>query len=433
MTDQLSADAMSCVIGQTYIHTPAIDKLAEKGLRFTQAYCAHPLCVPSRTSMFTGRYPHETGVLSGGSDHDLTGFPCIGSILGNAGYDTGYVGKWHLSYPIEDPSAHGFRFCSNNICNGADLENFDKASLFLREQRNSPFFLVVSYNNPHNICEWARGARGRLPDGVIKDPPALDQLPPLRLNYRPMRNEPDAISLLRRSYQASPVFPVADFSEREWREYQWAYYRMIECVDNHIAALLDELESTGLSENTAIIFVSDHGDAQGAHAWNQKTVLEDESSRVPCLVSYPKRIAPGVSHALIQTGIDFIPTLCDLAGVKPLPAMHGQSMLRSAAEFGEDFERPYIVTQTRLTQGAEIDGVIPKVDGRMVRSKQYKYCVYDKGIRRESLVDIQTDPGECVNLAVEGEFISEVERHRHYLEEFSCAFSDPFPVIKTAK
>jgi len=242
ITDQQSADAMSSEIGDAHISTPAMDSIASSGLRFTKASCADPLCVPSRTSLFTGRYPHETGVLTNKDiERDVSAFPCLGTIFRDAGFDTGYVGKWHLPYPIDNSATHGFSFRANNICNGADHLNSNKASEFLRERRTAPFFLVASYNNPHNICEWSRGARGSLPDGVINDPPPLDRLPPLKPNWKPQVDEPDTLSLLRRSYHASPAFPVGDFGEREWREYLWAYYRMIECVDGRIAVLLETL------------------------------------------------------------------------------------------------------------------------------------------------------------------------------------------------
>jgi arylsulfatase A-like enzyme len=431
MTDQQSADTTSHELGPGRVHTPAMDRLAASGLRFDRAYCAHPLCVPSRTSMFSGRYPHETDTLTNDDlGRDLAAFPCVGALLSRAGYDTGYVGKWHLPYPDGD-AAHGFRFRANLMCNGADIRNPDCASEFLRQRRQSPFFLVVSYNNPHNICEWARGARGSLPDGDIGCPPSGPLCPP-RANSRPQRGEPDVISLLRRSYHASRMFPVGTFNERDWQEYQWAYYRMIECVDGHIARLLDVLESTGLKDNTAVIFVSDHGDAQGAHAWNQKTVLDDESARVPCIVSFPGRLAPGVSHALVQTGVDLAPTLCDLAGIPTPCALPGRSLLQLADGGRAEGGRPYIVTQTRFVQGAASEGVIPRVDGRMVRSQHYKYCVYDQGIQRESLVDMQADPGETVNLAGESSHRAVLETHRGYFEAFSRQFHDPFPGVASA-
>ncbi len=432
MTDQQSADTTSLGMGHVHIRTPAIDRLAASGVRFNRAYCAHPLCVPSRTSMFTGRYPHETGILTNRDlARDVSAFPCLGVILKAAGYDTGYIGKWHLPYPLNHPDLHGFSFQANNICNGADRLNSRLAAEFLQAQRDAPFFLVVSYNNPHNICEWARGARGaQLTDGALANPPALESLPPLRPNRRPQIDEPDALRRLRQSYQASAMFPVGSFGDREWREYLWAYYRMIECVDGHIAVLMETLEAAGLSENTLVIFLSDHGDAQGAHLWNQKTTLYDESARVPCILSYPARIPPGISDVLVQTGIDLAPTLCDAAGIASPPDLPGRSLLEAVSKATPGQERPYIVTQTRFVQGAPLDGTIPDVSGRMVRGQRYKYCVYDAGAHRESLVDMDQDPGETTNLAGKRGYAPVLAEYRRYLQEFCDRTADEF--LKTA-
>jgi choline-sulfatase len=110
MTDQQFADAMSCRIGQRHIRTPAMDSLAATGTLFSRAYCPNPICVPSRTSMFSGRYPSETGVQTNDlSPLDSKRFPLMGSVFQRAGYATAYTGKWHLPYPERDPACHGFR------------------------------------------------------------------------------------------------------------------------------------------------------------------------------------------------------------------------------------------------------------------------------------------------------------------------------------
>jgi len=433
-----------------------MDSIASSGMLFTRAYCADPLCAPSRTSMFSGRYPHETGVLSNYDlsrqtgpglsstykagalsnydfSMDMPTYPRLGRIFMDAGYDTGYVGKWHMPYPTEDPATHGFRFRANDRFDGADLHNSNEAIQFLQAQRTAPFFLVASYNNPHNICGWARGARGSLPDGAIADPPSLAKCPPLRPNHRPPSDETEAMSLLRRSYHASPTFPVGQFGEKQWREYLWAYYRMIETVDARIAEVLEALESTGQRENTVVVFLSDHGDSQGAHLWNQKTVLYDESSRVPFIISYPQRIKPGVSDALLQTGIDLMPTLCDVAGLAIPQNIPGRSMLDAAMGMTGENKRPYVVAQTRFGQGAQIDGATPQVDGRMLCSQRFKYCVYDMGQRRESLVDMEMDPGETVNLAVQSEYQHILEDHRRDLKEFCSRTHDSFPIVMNTK
>ena len=422
VTDQQFADAMSCRIGKKYINTPAMDSLAASGTLYSRAYCANPVCVPSRAAMFTGHYPPETGVLSHVVKKlDYHRFPSMGTVFRNAGYRTGYVGKWHVPIPINDLGASGFEFFENIRFNGADPHIVPTAVKFLKQNRDKPFLLVASFNNPHNICEWARGSRGRkLPDGHVGTPPAMDECPPLPANHQPPRSETDIMALLRRSYHASRTFPVGAFGEKQWREYIWAYYRMIESVDRRIGELIDVLRDSGQEENTVIVFTSDHGDCHGAHRWNQKTVFYDESARVPLIIAHKGQTSSSVSNRLVNTGVDLLPTLCDYAGI-PIPkGLPGLSLKTDEGEIS----REYVVCQNQFLQGAEVDGGIPKPTGRMVRSDRFKYCLYSEGERRESLVDMEKDPSEMVNQAGNPEFRDVLNRHRAFLKEFAERHKD---------
>ncbi|HZY63420.1 MAG TPA: sulfatase-like hydrolase/transferase [Edaphobacter sp.] len=422
ITDQQSADTASYRIGTRYIHTPNIDSLAASGTSFTRAYCANPLCVPSRASMFTGRYPTETGVMDNSDLYnvrlDTRKFHCMGKIFQRAGYKSAYFGKWHLPWRVDDTGAHGFTTMATTV--NDDTATAFSASEFLQSKPDAPFLLVASFLNPHNICEWARGQQ--LPLGSIGQPPRLDRCPPLRANHLPQKNEPDIISLMRRSYQSSPTFPVGNFSEKQWREYLWAYYRLIEKADAQIGVALKALRDSGLDRNTVIVFTADHGDCQGAHGWNQKTVFYDEASRVPLIISSKSR-ASGTSTQLVNTGIDLIPTLCDLAGINTPPELPGISVKSANVH-----SRQYIVASNKMVQGAPVDGRKPVTSGRMVRSQRYKYCVYDKGDHRESLVDLEKDPGEMTNLAGEQRFSKELDQHRAMLKEWCDKTHDSFPI-----
>lgn len=430
ITDQQSADAVAFASEETskYLKTPHLDRLAREGLFFERATCAHPLCVPSRTSMVTGRYPHQSGVIENSND-SLAGQPCLGRIFADAGYDTGYVGKWHFGFRVEsEREQHGFRYTANIRANGADAGNVTAAAQFIDEPREAPFLLVASYNNPHNICEWARnaasGADQELPDGNVAAAPSLDACPPLKKNHAPQLDEPKVIANARIAYQASAMFPVAGFGEKEWREYRWAYYRMIEQVDAEIGKLLDHLDSRGLAQETMIVFLSDHGDAQGAHRWNQKTVLIDESVRVPFIIKWPGQVEPARSTKLIHTGVDLLPTLCAAASIELDGGFPGLNALAESAG-----GREYVVTATKFAQGAEVAGIQPIVEGRMVRSARYKYCVYrQEGCDgfEESFVDMETDPGESVNEVGRPEWAEKVVLHRDYLRRYAVETNDLF-------
>jgi arylsulfatase A-like enzyme len=238
-----------------------------------------------------------------------------------------------------------------------------------------------------------------------------------------MENEPDIIPLIKTSYQKSKLFPVENFDEIKWREYRWAYYRMIEKVDALIGKVVQSLRNSGQYENTVIVFTSDHGDMQGAHGWNQKTVLFEESTRVPLIINEPNRNKQITIDSLVNTGIDILPTLCNYAGIK-LPQNYPGISLKDS----EINKREYIVVENKMVQGEPIEGYKPEPSGRMIRSKKYKYCAYDIGKRNESLVDIGNDPGEIRNLARLTEYENVLHQHRQYLIEWCKKYDDSFAV-----
>ena len=309
---------------------------------------------------------------------------------------------------------------------GIDADITSRATAFIQKTREKPFLLVTSFVDPHNICEWARGEE--LPDGAVGEPPPADQCPPAVDNLAPMKDETDTMLLMRQSFQANRLFPVGNFDEKKWRQYRWAYFRMIEKVDAYIGTILDALRTSGQLENTIVVFTCDHGDMQGAHGWNQKTVLYDGSSRVPLIISVPGMKNSRTCDRLVNTGIDLLPTLCNLAGVEIPNGLPGMSLKASVEKNDVPDPREYVVSQNKMIQGSPIDGQKPEPAGRMVRSKRFKYCVFDYGKRRESLVDMENDPGEMVNLAEKKEYRQELERHRQYLAEWCRKNNDSFAI-----
>lgn len=430
LTDQQSSDALGFLQSAAHLRTPALDALAARGCVFTQAQCAFPLCGPSRNAMFTGRYPHQTGIVRNNSEDHVPPVPfaCLGTHFRAAGYDTGYVGKWHVHIPLHDPAASGFEFTRTFDWNGSDPKILAPAREFLLRPRAQPFLLVASYNNPHNICEWARTRSCDLPDGQLPPEPPVEECPPLHPAHTPDPAEPDALTALRRGYHATTMFPVGDFDEATWRRYRWAFYRMVELVDAHIGALLETLRESGRLDDTLVVFTSDHGDAQGAWRWNQKTLLHDASVRVPFILAHPGRIAPGTCHQLVNTGLDLLPTLLGAAGL-PIPAdLPGQNLF-AAASGAPDGPPPrdHIVVETTFAQHAPTPGLPESVPARLVRSARFKYACYAHGQRRESLTDLLFDPHETRNVVDRPDLAPVLDRHREWLREHIRTTADTFP------
>ena len=188
-------------------------------------------------------------------------------------------------------------------------------------------------------------------------------------------------------------------------------------MDKAIGVVLEALRAGGYEKDTVVVFLSDHGDCHGAHHWNQKTVFYDESARVPLIISWKGKTPKGISNTLVNTGTDVIPTLCDFAGIDVPAGLPGKSMKAPALGRTPDWNREYVVSENHMVQCVPVDGKDLKPQGRMVRSHRYKYCLYSEGQRRESLVDMEKDPGEMVNQAGNPDFKDVLNRHRAFLKE----------------
>jgi hypothetical protein len=310
---------------------------------------------------------------------------------------------------------------------GWDVWTAKAALEFLARPRGKPFLLVASFLNPHNICEWSRRLGGQkqiLDCGEIGEPPPVEQLPPLPANFAPQRNEPDGMTLMRRAYQADWRFPVGNYTPDDWRRHRWGYYRMVELVDKEVGRLLEALRASGQEENTLIVFTSDHGECAGAHGWNQKSVPYDEATRVPFIVSWKGKTRPGVSDKLVNTGIDLLPTVLEAAGVAVPKQMPGRSALPVTLGQPVGGWREDVVSHMSMSQAGEIDGFKPKIRWWMVRTERYKYCLFSNGQRRESLVDMQADPGELNNLASDPAHRQALLDHRERLARYGREQSD---------
>lgn len=420
MTDQQFADAMSCVMGDKYIRTPAMDSLAETGTRFSRAYSPNPLCMPARGSIFTGRYPHEMGINSNQRVKlDTDEFVSMGTYFRRAGYETGYFGKWHLSMNTKDIDAHGFETFGEARPGGKnDDVTGPAAAKWIAGRHAKPFLAVVSFLGPHDVCQLSRDQR--LPCGPIGDPPPPDQCPPVPANLAPPADETDTMTVLREAYHApGTLFPVGDFSADKWRQFRWGYYRIIEEVDKHVAQVLDALSKAGLDQDTVVVFVSDHGDCAGAHRFNQKTVFYEESARVPMIIRWKGETPKAVCDRLVNTGLDILPTMMDFAGIEKPDRLTGLSLKALALGKQPKTWRDHVVVQNDMVQTGRINGVRPTVAGRMVRTDRYKYCIYDTGRRREALFDMRADPLEATNLAGRAEHRQTVLAHREILAAYA--------------
>lgn len=409
LTDQQHADTISA-LGCRYAQTPALDYLAGHGTSFANSYCADPVCSPSRSAIFTGRMPSETGVT--GNGHRIRrGIPNLGEWFSeNSRYETIYAGKWHLPRTYQDHIA-GFRVLPGGIGGQGNLGDTCVAQAcegFLRNRAGAaPFLLTVSFLEPHDICEWLR-LNMRNPDD-LRYPEIRQQLPPLPNNFNYEAIEPQVLS--RRRQQNEPF--RGHWDTEHWRYYRWSYYRHVELVDGEIGRILRALEDTGKLDNTVIVFTSDHGEGLAHHQMVRKSSSYDEASRVPLLISWPGQFPENRRDtARLVSGTDLFPTLCDCAGIRPPSRMRGRS-LRPLLEGKADDSPGQVVTE------------IPVNIGRLVRTDRYKYVTY-AGDPVDQLFDMVADPGETTNLAARAAHAATVTEHRKLLRQWE-AHLDPAP------
>lgn len=413
MTDQQTAEAMSCA-GNQDLHTPAMDFLASNGTRFTEAYCAQPLCTPSRSSMFSGVMPSENGFIGNYPEEDgqwPDSLLFMGKIFKDAGYNTGYVGKWHIPLPASNIAQHGFEYIENTWTGDfMDAAIPAYSARFMKENKDHPFLLVASFLNPHDICEWARDDYLKM--DFIDNPPPPEECPELPYNWKISPLEPP---IIREQQKVNlRTYPSIDWGEGRWRQYRWAYNRLVERVDGYVQMILDGLKKYGLEDNTIIIFTSDHGDGYAAHQWNQKQVLYQESIKVPFIISKIGDFQPEVNDRLICNGTDIMTTACSYAGIEGPSYLKGRDI--SQIMHGKQSEwRDTLVVETDFADNT----VLLDIKGRAVITSQYKYIIYSKGERREQLFDLKSDPGETKNLVYDKRYQTTLADMRNYLKNYS--------------
>lgn len=407
MTDQQQAEALS-IAGNLNLHTPNLDKLAKTGIRFENAYVTFPLCTPSRSSIFTGFMPHTLGVNSNSvgdnkmkPDYKEMG---LGNMLKQVGYDCAYGGKWH-AHEASMAKGNGF----TTIANFGDMPLAEKCISYLTSKKESKqsFFLVASFDNPHNICEWARNQS--LPYGNIAPVP-LNETPELPVNFKKSATFPEALQIEQNI--DVKVYPTQHYTEADWRQYSYTYYRLIEKVDKEIGKIIDAIDDLGLRDNTIIIFTSDHGDGNASHGWNQKTALFQECVKVPFIVSYKGGNASNgiINNSLLSNGLDIYPTICDFAGVSISEDLLGSTLKPIIVEKKESKVRDFVVVETKF-EGKNAYGTM----GRALITKKYKYVLYSWGRNREQFFDLEKDPYEMNNLANSKEYLQYIDDYRQKL------------------
>lgn len=398
LMDQLSWRALPAY-GNTFVKTPNIDRIAEDSLLIDGCYTACPLCQPARAALWTGRYPHETGVLSNGRKWPEKGIsetmPTLGEMFAETGWQTVHFGKTHdggalRGFVCEPEKETVFQEEDSafmlNTDSFRDRYTAEAACRFLEEREDQrPLLMITDLVNPHNICGWV-GANQGIHDSIPCDLP----LPPLPKNFEfeDIENRPIAVRYICCTNNRQSQ--TAGWTSENFREYLRAYYYYLTLADRELGIVLDALAKKGYTpENTLFVLTADHGDGMAARGQVTKQVsFYEETTRVP-MIFKGKGVCPGKKEGIASL-LDLFPTLCAQAGINPPEGLRGMD-LSAALAGGAMPERDYVAGEWHTEWGFTVS------PGRMIRTKRYKYTRYieDGG---EELFDLEQDPLEKKNL-----------------------------------
>jgi len=414
--------------GHPFVDTPHMDRLAREGVRFLNAFATTPLCSPSRGSFLTGQYPHTNGIIDNTArpSHDLPTFPAT---LNQAGYDTAFIGKWHMGN--DDSPRPGFTRWVAMRGQGEAIDPVlnvdgerqqttgyvtdvltDFAVDFIEQRRDAPFLVYLAHKAIHpNIIQRDDGstvALGDQPGGFVAAERHrgryVGQVMPRRPSaFKPPVGKP----ALERQIDDLPALGAETATTDEEMR---GRLEMLLAVDESLGRLIDALNRVGQLDDTVIVFTSDHGYFYGEHGLNEERRLAyEETIRIPMLVRYPRVATAGRTPTAMTLSIDLAPTLLELAGREPGAGIQGRSflpLLRGDAP--GDWRSSFLVEYYS-------DTVFPRIRNMgyvAVRTERHKLIHYLELEDMDELYDLESDPYEERNLIEDSTYASVAESMR---------------------
>ncbi|PXA84237.1 acetylglucosamine-6-sulfatase [Caulobacter sp. D4A] len=403
LTDDHRFDAMGFTGAQPFVETPVLDRLAAEGAHFKNAFVTTALCSPSRATIFTGLYAHQHRVVD--NNHpirpDVTFFP---EYLQAAGYETAFIGKWHMGVEGDDPQRGfdhwiSFKGQGDYWPNGDGLnvngervpqkgyltdELTDYAMDWLESREgDKPWLLFLAHKAVHAEFIPAPRHLGRYDDAEFRYPESLN-LPPEQAQGQPVwvKNQ-------RNSWHGAD-FPY--HTNLDLAHYYKRYAETMLSVDEGIGRVLDHLEARGDLDSTLVLYMGDNGFAFGEHGLIDKRTAYEESMRIPMLARCPELFPGGTVVEQVVANLDIAPTLLAVAGLEAPEGLQGEDMLPLTR--GEN--PPW---RTELLYEYYWERNFPQTPTvHAIRQDRYKYIHYHGVWDIDELYDLQADPNETVNL-----------------------------------
>ncbi|MBD3347002.1 MAG: sulfatase-like hydrolase/transferase [Chitinivibrionales bacterium] len=472
-TDEQAYNTLAAY-GNTAIHMPNLNRLAQRCTVFDRAYVTQPVCTPSRSSLLTGLYPHKNGCTENNIplSEDI---PCLPEMIERGDYATAHFGKWHLGdeifaqhgfeqwRSIEDHYSHYFSkgrdknshssyhdFLLQNGFTPTDGSRFSRpeaarmpeqfgkpaylaqeASSFIRQNSDHPFVLYVNFFEPHMPFF---GPRDNQYD------PASIPLPP-NFDCPPAENQPLKTRLLQEHYLRYGHSGLPLQTPDDWRKMIANYWGLCSLIDTHIGTILSTMDQHDLWDNTIVVFTSDHGDMMGSRRLVGKYVMFEEAIRVPLMIGIPgqhngRRVRGPVSQ------IDIVPTLLDLMGQPVHSHLQGKSLC-PLLDGRRDIHREDVFVEWNGANNGLGDKIgevsIPqwmnesyskeKIESAMrdpvrtiINPDGWKYCW--SSIDEDELYNLNDDPLETRNLAADRDFGGIKDDLKQRIKEWKVGVGD---------
>jgi arylsulfatase A-like enzyme len=420
VADDLRWDALG-FSGNRIVQTPNLDRLAREGVQFQRHFVTSSICNVSRASMFSGQYLRRHKIL----EFDMGFTPqqwsnCYPKLLRDAGYRTGFIGKFGVGDPQEIatmasefdywrglPGQAGLFFDRNNPTLHKTARFGDQALQFLRESNlKRPFCLSISFNAPH-----ARDKQERefWPDARDESLYTNIEIPvPPKSAPAWFEKLPEIAKTSEGRTRWARRFDTPEKFQRILKD----YYRLITGIDREVGRIVKCLEELGCRDNTVIVFTSDNGFFFGERGMADKWLMYEESIRVPMLV-HDARLAKARKVDALTLNIDLAPTVLDLAGVPVPSSMQGRSLVPLLkGKLPKDWRRDFLYEHHTMAK------IIPRVEG--VRTERWKYVRWVNATPVwEELFDLSADLEETRNLAGERKYQKQLNTLRKRWQELS--------------
>lgn len=402
LTDDHRYDALGFLKGQSFLETPNLDRLAAEGVHFKNAIVTTALCSPSRASIFTGLYAHQHRVVD--NNHpirpDVTFFP---EHLQRAGYETAFIGKWHMGPEGDDPQPGfdhwvSFRGQGTYLPNPSGLnvdgrrvpqtgyitdELTDYALRWLEGRKSDrPFMLFLSHKAVHSDFIPAERHKGRYAKAPFRYPASM--APPADPGLRPRWVHDQRNSWHGVDFPYHSRIDIADYYRR--------YAETLLAVDESAGRIMDHLHARGVLDSSLILYLGDNGFAFGEHGLIDKRTAYEESIRIPMLARCPELFAGGTVVDKVVANIDVAPTLLAAAGLRAPAGLSGQDALPLAQG------RPVPWRESLLYEYYWERNFPQTPTVHAVRDGAYKYIRYHGLWDIDELFDLQEDPLEQRNL-----------------------------------